>query len=81
MNKDEFQFLCAGFFVGFVLLGAIFFFTTPTPKVNQGEKMKECIEAGGEFAIRDWSWHDDGSDYRMTCDLPERELWRYEIRN
>lgn len=81
MNKENMQFGLAGLFIGLVLVGSIFAFFQPTPKVEQSEKMKECINAGGEFKIMDWSLKEDGSDYRATCKIPEHYIWKIEIIN
>lgn len=73
------QYFLGGLFLGVVIICGIFTFTQPTPQITQNEKMKECIKAGGEYDIRDWSMRDDGSDYRMTCKIPERKLWQYKF--
>jgi len=77
--KERTNYFSAGLFIGLVIIGGIFTFYQPTPKVEQSEKMKECINVGGQFSISDWSWKDDGSDYRMTCKIPEHNLWQYEL--
>ena len=76
MKKENIQFGLYGLLIGLVLVGGIFAFFQPTPKIEQSEKMKECIKAGGQFSIRDWSLRDDGSDYRATCKIPEHYLWK-----
>jgi len=71
--------ILAGLSIGLVIIGGLFTFFQPTPKVEQSEKMKECINVGGQFSISDWSWKDDNTDYRMTCKIPEHNLWQYEL--
>ena len=79
MHKENIQFGLAGLFVGLVIVGGIFVFFQPTPRIEQSEKMKECIKSGGEFRISDWSMKDDGSDYRATCEIPEHYIWNTKI--
>ena len=42
-------------------------------------KKNECIKIGGEYDVRDFSWQDDGSDYRATCSQPEKQLWEIKL--
>ena len=79
MNKNNIQFGLAGIFIGLVLIGGILTFFHPTPKIEQSEKMKECINAGGKFMIRDWSLRDDGSEYLSTCEIPEHYIWKISL--
>ena len=77
--KKELSIFLGGLFVGLVLLGFVFVFSSPTPKVEISDKMKECIDKGGQFFIRDYSYRVDESDYKMTCFVPEHRLWQYDF--
>ena len=62
-------------FVGLVLVGGIFALFQSTPTIEIPEKIKECISQDGEFSLQDWSWREDGSEYKIRCSLPARELF------
>lgn len=48
-------------------------------KIEQSQIMQECIKDGGQFSIHDWSWRDDGSDYRATCEVVSKSLWSIKL--
>jgi hypothetical protein len=75
--KTNTQYFLAGLSIGLIILGGIFTFFQPTPKILPEDKMKECRNAGGEYSVNDFSLSDDGSDYRMTCKIPEKKLWQF----
>ena len=67
-----------GLFIGLIGVGSVFIFFQPTPTapiIEIPEKMTECIEQGGQFSLRDWSWRNNNSEYKMRCVSPERELF------
>lgn len=73
------QFFLAGLFIGLVIVGGVFAFFQPTAKITPEEKMTECKNAGGQYRVSDFSLDDDGSDYRMTCDIPSHRLWQFKF--
>jgi hypothetical protein len=77
--KDNTQYFFTGLFIGIVIVVGIFAFFQPPTEITQEEKMKECIVAGGQYSVSDYSFKDDGSDYRMTCEIPKRRLWQFKI--
>jgi hypothetical protein len=77
--KNKLNYFFIGLFIGIIVVGGICAFFQPTPKIIVPDKMKECIDAGGEFSLSDWSLRDDGSDYRITCNVPERQIWKYKF--
>lgn len=76
MNRENIYFLLSGLFIGIFIVGGIIALFQPIPKMQESEKMEECIKEGGQFSIYDWSLRDDGSDYRVTCEIPEYRLWQ-----
>jgi len=80
MNKTNTNFLLAGLFIGLFIVGGIFIFFQPTPKIEIPIKMEECISQDGQFSLMDWSWEEDGSDYKIRCILPEKELFFLEVK-
>ena len=78
MNKENTQWFLAGLFIGLVIVGGVFALFQPTPKISSDEKMKECIKSGGQYQVMDWSLRDDGSEYKATCKIPQRYLWKID---
>ena len=54
------------------------FFQSPS-KIQIPDKMSECLEQRGSFSLHDYSWKEDGSEYKMRCVLPQRELFFIDI--
>lgn len=69
-----------------ILFNAITLYKVYEAKRNRVEivtidnKMRECIKKGGQFSILDYSLSDDGSDYRVSCDVPQKELFNVSIQ-
>ena len=80
MKKNNTQFLLVGLFIGLVVDGGVFAFFQPTPKITIPDKMEECISQGGQFSLRDWSWKEDNSEYKIRCLLPVKELFFEDIK-
>ena len=70
-----------GFLVGLLIVGGILVIFQPSPKIIPEQKMQECIKNNGQYRVSDHSLKDDGSDYRMTCEIPEHKLWEIKINN
>ena len=48
--------------------------------IYMDQKMNECIEAGGEYSVLNYAWEGAPSDdYRATCEIPEKKLWRINL--
>ena len=75
MRKKKIQFYLVGLFTGLILISGIFAVFQPIPKTEISDKMTECIEQGGQLSLKDWSWEEDGSEYKIRCLLPARELF------
>ena len=81
--KERIQIFFAGLFIGIVCVSIIFIFFQPTPKtpiIEIPDKMKECIEQGGQFFLRDWSLGGDNSEYKTRCVSPEIELFFMDFK-
>lgn len=78
MNKENLSYFFTGLFIGLVMIGGIFAYTQPPIKITADEKYTECIENGGVYNFRDWSLDDTG-DYKITCQVPEKQLWQFEV--
>lgn len=67
-----------------VILSFIFvsllYWICPPKIIYVDEKKDECIEAGGIYYVRDFSYKHEGNEYMAICFIPEKRLWSIKIK-